>query len=71
MTEQIFNAVIVIVQGDFKKRQLIGNVEYLLHTVSQKLLFGLKTVWINNAPIRIADSSRVIIDALMDSSWVV
>lgn len=69
MTEQIFNSVIVIVQKDFKKRrQLIGNVEYLLHSVSYKLFFGLKTVWINNTQIKISDPSRVIIDLLRDLS---
>lgn len=69
MTEQIFNSVIVMVQKDFKKRrQLIGNVEYLLHSVSEKLFFGLKTVWINNTRVKISDPSRVIVDILRDPS---
>lgn len=67
MTEQIFNSIIVIVQKDFKKRrQLIGNVEYLLHSVNSKLFFGLKTVWINNTQVQISDPSRTIVDLLRD-----
>lgn len=67
LTEQIFNTIIVITTRKPRERMLIiKGVKYVIRTASDKLMFGLKSIWRDQVKINVSDPSRTVIDMLND-----
>jgi len=67
LTEQVFQTIIVVTSHRFSKNDfVVGGIQYRLKMTSQKVFFGLKTVWRNNFKMQISDPTKTIIDALND-----
>jgi len=67
LTEQIFRTVIVFtVQRPRDRKPIINGTEFLLKTVSDKAMFGLKTVWRGQVKVKVSDPTRTILDMLSD-----
>jgi predicted transcriptional regulator of viral defense system len=67
LTEQIFNTVMVMtVQKPRNRKPNIKGTAFLLRTVSEKAMFGLKPVWRGQVKIAVSDSTRTILDMLID-----
>lgn len=67
LTEQIFRTIIIMTaQKPRDHNPNIKGTEFLLRTVSQKALFGLKPIWRGQVKVQISDPSRTIIDMLSD-----
>lgn len=67
LTEQIFSTVLVMTTQKPRKRKInIKGTAFLLRSVSEKALFGLKPVWRGQAKIAVSDPTRTILDMLVD-----
>jgi predicted transcriptional regulator of viral defense system len=67
LTEQIFRTVIVLTsQRPRERKPVLKGTEFLLKTVSDKAMFGLKTVWRGQVKIKVSDPTRTILDMLSD-----
>ena len=67
LTEQIFSTVMVMTVQKPRDRTLkIKETVFMLRTVSEKALFGLKPVWRGQVKISISDPTRTILDMLSD-----
>lgn len=67
MTEQIFRTIVVMTTQKPRDRSpIIKGTKFLLRTVPQKSLFGLKQVWHGQVKVSVSDPSRTIIDVLND-----
>ncbi|HIJ57791.1 MAG TPA: hypothetical protein HPQ03_16940 [Deltaproteobacteria bacterium] len=67
LTEQIFSTVVVMtVQKPRNRRPDIKNTTFLLRTVSEKAMFGLKPVWRGQVKVSVSDPTRTILDMLVD-----
>lgn len=67
LTEQIFRTVIVLtVQRPKARRPSIKGTEFLLRTVPDKALFGLKAVWRGRVKVNVSDPTRTVLDMLND-----
>ena len=67
LTEQIFSTVMVMtVQKPRNRRSDIKGTAFLLRTVSEKAMFGLKPVWRGQVKISVSDPARTILDMLVD-----
>jgi len=67
LTEQIFSTVMVMtVQKPRDRSPKIKGTAYMLRTVSEKALFGLRPVWRGQVKVSISDSTRTILDMLSD-----
>ncbi len=67
LTEQIFRTVVVLTtQKPRNRTPVIKGTNFLLHTISEKALFGTKPVWRGQIKVSISDSSRTILDILTD-----
>lgn len=65
LTEQIFRTVVVITTKKPRNRSpIIKGTEFMLRTVSEKALFGIKPVWRGQVKVSVSDPSRTIIDLL-------
>jgi len=65
LTEQIFQSIVVMIQRQQKKYQLvIKGTKYLLYLTRPSLFFGLKSVWRDNVKIQVSDPTRTIIDLM-------
>lgn len=65
LTEQIFRTVIVMTTVRPRERQpTIKGTRFLLKTVSDKALFGLKPVWRGPVKVNLSDPTRTILDML-------
>ena len=66
LTEQIFSTVMVMtVQKPRDRRPVIKGTEFMLRTISEKAMFGLKPVWRGQVKISVSDSTRTILDMLV------
>lgn len=66
LTEQLFQTVTVMTENKvMKRKQKIANTTYLIHTIKSDYFFGLKTIWLNDVKVRIADPTRTLIDMMM------
>jgi predicted transcriptional regulator of viral defense system len=64
-TEQIFRTITVFTTQKPKNRSpSIKGTNFLLHTVSKKVMFGLKPVWRGQTVVHISDPTRTILDFL-------
>lgn len=67
LTEQIFRTVVVITtQRPRNRTPLIKGTDFLLRTVSDKTMFGLKPVWRGQVKVNISDPTRTVLDMLND-----
>jgi predicted transcriptional regulator of viral defense system len=66
LTEQIFSTIMVMtVQKPRNRRPDIKGTAFMLRTISEKAIFGLKPVWRGQVKISISDPTRTIIDMLV------
>jgi predicted transcriptional regulator of viral defense system len=67
LTEQIFRTIVVMTtQKPRDRKPLIKGTGFLLRSVSQKTMFGLKSVWRGQVKISVSDPTRTILDMLSD-----
>ncbi|MFH1076985.1 MAG: type IV toxin-antitoxin system AbiEi family antitoxin domain-containing protein [Pseudomonadota bacterium] len=67
LTEQIFRTVVVMTNQKPRDRSpVIRGTSFMLRTISEKSLFGTKTVWRGQVKVSISDPSRTILDMLTD-----
>lgn len=67
LTEQIFSTVMVMtVQKPRDRRPKIKGTSFMLRTVSEKAMFGLKPVWRGQIKVPVSDPTRTILDMLSD-----
>jgi predicted transcriptional regulator of viral defense system len=67
LTEQIFRSVVVMTTRKPRNRTpLIRNTKFVVRTVQEKTLFGLKQVWRGQVKVSISDPARTVIDMLGD-----
>lgn len=67
LTEQIFRTVIVLTeQRPRKRKQSIKGTVFLLKTVPNNAMFGLKAVWRGQVKVNVSDPARTILDMLSD-----
>ena len=65
MTEQIFRTVMVMTtQRPRVRKTTIKGSAFLVRTVSNKALFGLKPVWRGQVKVNVSDPTRTILDML-------
>ncbi|MFZ5564187.1 MAG: type IV toxin-antitoxin system AbiEi family antitoxin domain-containing protein [Thermodesulfobacteriota bacterium] len=65
LTEQIFSTIMVMtVQKPRDRKPNIKGTAFLLRTVSEKAVFGLKPVWRGQVKIPVSDPARTILDML-------
>lgn len=67
LTEQVFRTVVVMTTQ--KPRDRYPNIKgtnFMLRTVSDKAMFGLKSVWRGPVKISISDATRTMLDMLND-----
>ncbi|MBW2569405.1 MAG: type IV toxin-antitoxin system AbiEi family antitoxin domain-containing protein [Deltaproteobacteria bacterium] len=68
LTEQIFSTVMVMtVQKPRNRRPKIKGTSFMLRTVSEKAMFGLKPVWRGQVKVSVSDPTRTILDMLSNS----
>jgi predicted transcriptional regulator of viral defense system len=69
LTEQIFSTVIVMtVKRPRDRNPNIKGTSFLVRTIPEKAMFGLKPVWRGEIKISISDPTRTILDILADPS---
>lgn len=69
LTEQIFSTLIVMtVKRPRNRTPDIKGTSFLVRTISEKAMFGLKPVWRGEVKISISDPTRTILDMLADPS---
>ena len=69
LTEQIFSTVIVMtVKRPRDRNPVIKGTSFLIRTIPEETMFGLKSVWRGEVKISISDPSRTILDMLADPS---
>lgn len=67
LTEQIFRTVVVMTKRKPSNRTpVMKGTNFLVRTVSERALFGLKAVWRSQVKISVSDPTRTIIDLLND-----
>ena len=67
LTEQIFSTIVVMtIQKPRDRNPIIKGTRFLLRTIPEKAMFGVKPVWRGQVRISVSDSTRTIIDMLND-----
>lgn len=67
LTEQIFRTIVVMTtQKPRDRKPFIKGTGFLLRTVPEKTMFGLKPVWRGQVKISVSDPTRTILDMLSD-----
>lgn len=67
LTEQIFTTVVVLTTRKPRDRNpRIKQTEFLLRTVQENALFGLKPVWRGQVKVDVSDPTRTMLDMLSD-----
>lgn len=67
MTEQIFRTVVVLTtQRPRERKPNIKGTDFLVRTISDKALFGMKPVWRGKVKVNVSDPSRTVLDMLSD-----
>ena len=70
LTEQIFSTVLVMTVQKPRNRKLdIKGTSFLLRTISEKAMFGLKSVWRGQVKIFVSDPTRTILDMLAEPAF--
>ena len=67
LTEQIFRTVVVMTtQKPRDRKPVIKGTGFLLRTVPERTLFGLKAAWRGQVKISVSDPTRTVLDMLND-----
>jgi len=67
LTEQIFRTVVVMTRQKPRDRTpIIKGTTFMLRTISEKAMFGIKPVWRGQVKISVSDPTRTILDMLND-----
>jgi predicted transcriptional regulator of viral defense system len=67
LTEQIFRTIVVMTtQKPRNRTPIIKGTKFLLRTVSEKAMFGLKPIWRGQVKVSVSDPTRTILDMLND-----
>jgi predicted transcriptional regulator of viral defense system len=67
LTEQIFRTLVVLTTERPRNRKpVISGTNFLLHTISNQALFGLKTIWQEKIKVSVSDPTRTILDFLIN-----
>jgi len=67
LTEQVFRTVVVVTTMLPRERKpVIKGTSFLLRTVPQEAMFGLKPVWRGQVKVSVSDPARTIVDVLAD-----
>jgi len=67
LTEQIFRSVMVMTtQKPRDRKPTLKGTNFLLRTISEKAMFGLKPVWRKEVKVLVSDPTKTIIDILND-----
>jgi predicted transcriptional regulator of viral defense system len=67
LTEQIFSTILVMTgQKPRNRNPEIKGTVFMLRTISEKAMFGLKPVWRGQVKISVSDPTRTILDMLVD-----
>mgnify|MGYP001043966272 CR=1 FL=1 len=67
LTEQIFRTIVVMTtQKPRNRRPNFKGTSFLLRTIPEKAMFGLKAVWRKEVKVLVSDPSRTVIDMLSD-----
>mgnify|MGYP002639433021 CR=1 FL=1 len=67
LTEQIFGTIVVMtVQKPRNRRPDIKGTTFMLRTVPEKALFGLKPVWRGQVKLFVSDPARTLLDLLVE-----
>lgn len=67
LTEQIFRTILVMTQQKPRNRlQVIKGTKFLLRTISNEAMFGIKPVWKGQIKVSVSDPTRTVIDMLND-----
>jgi len=67
LTEQIFRTVVVMTTQKPRDRSPnIKGTKFLLRTIAEKAMFGLKPVWRGQVKISVSDPTRTVLDMLDD-----
>lgn len=70
LTEQIFSTVMVMtIRKPRNRRPDIKGTLFILRTISEKAMFGLKPVWRGQVKIFVSDPARTIIDMMVDPAF--
>lgn len=70
LTEQIFSTILVMTVQKPRKRNIdIKGTSFLLRTISEKAMFGLKSVWRGQVKISVSDPTRTILDMLVEPAF--
>ena len=65
LTEQIFRTVIVMTtERPRERKQIIKGTEFLLKTIADKAMFGLKPIWRGQVKVNVSDPTRTVIDMI-------
>lgn len=65
LTEQIFRTTVVMTQRTPRDRNpVIKGTTFLLCSISEKKMFGLKTIWRGQIKVSVSDPTRTILDML-------
>jgi predicted transcriptional regulator of viral defense system len=67
LTEQIFRTIVVMTTRKPRDRSpVIKGTSFMLRTVQEKAMFGLKPVWCGQVKVSVSNPSRTILDVLND-----
>jgi len=67
LTEQIFRSVVVMTTRKPRDRApILKDTKFILHTIQEKELFGLKSVWRGQIKVAVSDPARTVVDMLKD-----
>lgn len=67
LTEQVFRTTVVMTTQKPRDRSpVIKGASFMLRTISEKALFGMKPVWRGRVKVSVSDPSRTIVDMLSD-----
>lgn len=67
LTEQIFRSIVFMTTRKPRDRTpIIKNTKFIIHTVQEKALFGLKPVWRGQVKVPVSDPARTVVDMLSD-----
>lgn len=67
LTEQIFRTVCVITASPPRKRTTaMRGTQFSIHSVLQRKLFGLKSIWRGRTRVQLSDPARTIVDTLSE-----
>lgn len=65
LTEQVFRTIVVMTTQKPRSRSpVIKGTSFIIRTVPEKAMFGLKSAWRGQVKISVSDSSRTVLDML-------